>query len=146
LEEVDDDPKFEVKMMFVRILVGSAAGFALVQGALAQSAPVELVKARAALAAAVAANDEKSAAELSAFPLINRVDQEKPAIPRSEFRGLFRIYREVVTCLRSGPLEPEKNLHDRKTGNWLVDCGGNFILFGQKNGRWLNIGYENVNE
>ena len=89
---------------------------------------------------------ERAAAELSAFPLINRVDQEKPAIPRSEFRGLFKTYRAVGKCLASDRLEPEKSPQDKKTGNWLVDCGGNLVLFGQKNGRWLHIGYENVNE
>ncbi|MGA9850244.1 MAG: hypothetical protein WBQ45_21730, partial [Roseiarcus sp.] len=124
-------------MIDVRILIAGAACLALIQGARAQSAPAELVKARAAFATAVAANNEKAAAELSAFPLINRVDQEKPAIPRSEFRGLFKTYREVGKCLESDRLEPEKTPQDKKTGNWLVDCGGNLVLFGQKNGHWL---------
>ncbi len=133
-------------MIDVRILIAGAACLALIQGARAQSAPAELVKARAAFATAVAANNEKAAAELSAFPLINRVDQEKPAIPRSEFRGLFKTYREVGKCLGSDRLEPEKTPQDKKTGNWLVACGGTLVLFGQKNGHWLHIGYENVNE
>ena len=106
-------------------------------GGAGASAPAELVKARAAFATAVAANNEKAAAALSAFPLINRVDQEKPAIPRSEFRGFFKTYREVGKCLESDRLEPEKTPQDKKTGNWLVDCGGNLVLFGQKNGHWL---------
>ena len=117
-----------------------------IPGARAQSAPAELVKARAAFAAALAANNEKAAAELSAFPLINRVYREKPAIPRSEFRGLLKTYRAFGKCLESDRLEPEKNPQDKRTGNWLVNCDGNFVLFGQKNGRWLHIGYENVNE
>jgi hypothetical protein len=133
-------------MIDLRILVTGAACLALIQGALAQSAPEELVKTRVAFAAAVAANNEKAAAELSAFPLINRVDQEKSATPRSEFRGLFKTYREVGKCLESDRLQPEKTSQGKKTGNWLVDCGGNLMLFGQKNGRWLHIGYENVNE
>ena len=133
-------------MIDVRILIAGAACLALIQGARAQSAPAELVKARAAFAAAVAANNEKAAAELSAFPLINRVEQEKPVIPRSEFRDLFETYREFGKCLGSDRLEPETTAKDKKTGNWLVNCGGNFVLFGHKNGHWLHIGYENVNE
>jgi len=133
-------------MIDVRVLIAAAASLASIHEARAQSAPADLVKARAAFAAAVAANDEQGAAALSAFPLINRVYQEKPAIARSEFRGLFKTYREVGTCLKSDRLEPEKTPQDKKTGNWLVNCGGNFVLFGQKNGRWMHIGYENVNE
>ena len=133
-------------MIDVRILIAGAACLALIQGARAQSAPAALVKARAAFAAAVAANNEKAAAELSAFPLLNRVHQEKPAIPRSEFRRLFKTYREFGKCLNADRLEPETTPQDKKTGNWLVNCDGNFVLFGQKNGRWLHIGYENVNE
>ena len=82
--------------------------------------------------------------QFSTFPLINRVDQEKPAIPRSEFRGLFKTYREVGKCLVSDRLHSEKTPQGKKTGNWLVDCGGNLVLFGQKNGHWLHMGYENV--
>ena len=96
-------------MIDVRILIAGAACLVLIQGARAQSAPAELLKARAAFAAAVAANNEKAAAELSAFPLINRVDQEKPAIPRSEFRGLFKTYREVGSVwswIGSSPKRP----------------------------------------
>jgi hypothetical protein len=132
-------------MIDLRILVAGVACLALVQDALAQSAPADLVKTRAAFAAAVAANDEKAAADLSAFPLINRVYQGKPAIPRAEFRELFKTYRELRQCLKSDRLEPEK-AGEKKTGNWLVECNGNLVIFGQKSGRWLHIGYENVNE
>ena len=129
-----------------RILIASAACLALTAGARAQSAPAELVKARAAFAAAVAANNEKAAAELSAFPLVNRVYQEGPTVPRAGFRGLFNTYRKLGKCVRSDPLEQEKTPRGKKTGNWLVACDGNYVLFGLKNGRWLHIGHENVNE
>lgn len=133
-------------MIHARILIAGAIGLALIEGARAQSAPADLVKTRTAFAAAVAANNEKAAADLSAFPLINRVYREKPALARPEFRDLFKTYRKFGKCLGSDGLEPEKTDQDKKTGNWLVNCDGNFVLFGQKNGRWLHIGYENVNE
>lgn len=133
-------------MIDLRVLIAGAACLALTHGAQAQSAPAELVKTRMAFAAAVAANNEKVAAELSAFPLINRVYQDKAAIPRSEFRALLRTYRVLGKCLKSDPLTREKTPKGKETGNWLLDCDGNFVLFGQKNGRWLHIGYENVNE
>jgi hypothetical protein len=139
-------PILEAQRLHLRILIAGAACLALIQGATAQSAPEGLVKTRAAFAAVVVANNEKAAAELSAFPLINRVYKEMPVIRRSEFRGLFKTYRELGKCLKSVRLQPEKTPQGKKTGNWLVDCGGNLVLFGQKSGRWLHIGYENVNE
>ena len=131
-------------MVDFRILLAGAACLALAQGAQAQSAPGDLVKTRLAFAAAVAANDEKAAAALSAFPLINRVEHEGPTTTRAEFRSLFKIYRGFGACLKSDRLEAEDD-KGKKTGNWLLNCDGNFVLFGQKNGRWLHIGYENVN-
>ena len=29
---------------------------------------------------------------------------------------------------------------------WKIDCDGNDLWFGLRNGRWLHTGYENVNE
>jgi hypothetical protein len=54
---------------------------------------------------------------LVGFPLINRVDQEKPAIPRSEFRGLFKTYREVGKCLESDRLESALRARDLSAVN-----------------------------
>ncbi len=133
-------------MIGMRIFIAGAACVSLTQGVQAQSAPAELVKTRAAFAAAVAGNNEKAAAELSAFPLVNRVYQDKPVIPRSEFGRFLRTYRALGKCLKSDPLTREKNQKGKATGNWLLDCDGNYVLFGQKNGRWMHIGYENVNE
>ena len=74
-------------MLDLRILIAGVACLALTQGARAQSAPAELVKTRTAFASAVAANNEKAAAELSAFPLINRVYREGPTIRRPGVGG-----------------------------------------------------------
>ena len=133
-------------MTVLRVLIASATCLLLLQGARAQSAPEELVKARAAFAAAVAANNEKAAADLSVFPLINRVYQEKPTLQRAEFGNLFGIYRQLGKCLKTDRLEPEKNSQDKSRGTWLVNCGGNFVLFGLRGGHWRHVGYENVNE
>ena len=54
-------------MIDLRILIAGAACLALIQGARAQSAPEELVKTRAAFAAAVAWNNEKAAASSAPF-------------------------------------------------------------------------------
>jgi hypothetical protein len=128
------------------------AGFIALVSALgpasAQSSPpAELVKARNAFASAVAANNSSAAAELSSFPLINRVYREPRTTSKAGFAGLFKSYRQNFSkCLKSEPLKPEQTPAGKKTGLWTVDCDGNIVLFGQKSGRWLHVGFENVNE
>lgn len=133
-------------MAITRLVLAGVVCLATISAVCAQTPPAGLVKARTDFAAAVIANNEKAAAELSAFPLINRVYREKPTLPRAQFSGLFKTYRHLLKCMKSEKLEAETSPQGKKTGNWLLNCDGNMVLFGQKNGRWMHIGYENVNE
>ena len=118
-------------MIDLRILIADAACLALIQGAGAVGAGGTRQDARGLRRRRSGEQREGGgrAQRLSAHkPRRSGVDQEKPAIPRSEFRGLFKTYREVGKCLVSDRLRPEKTPQDKKTGNWLVDCGGNLVL------------------
>jgi hypothetical protein len=129
-----------------RLVFAAAVCMVAATMARAQTPPPGLVKVRTDFAAAVLANNEKAAAELSAFPLINRVYQEKSKLQRSEFSGLFKTYRNLQKCMKSEKLEAEKSAKGKKTGDWTLNCDGNIVLFGQRGGRWMHIGYENINE
>ena len=109
-------------MIDLRILAAGAACLALIQGARAQSAPEELVKTRAAFAAAVAANNEKAAAELSAFPLINRVDQGKLPFRAPNFGVSSRPIAKSASAWSRIGSSPKRPLKTRKqgTGWWIA--------------------------
>ena len=102
-------------------------------------APIDLVNARAAFAAAVSANIEAGAAALTNFPLKNTVYKEPPKLARKAFSTLFANYRHMTACIKKTPLVFER-------GAWLIDCDGNLLRFGLRDGRWLHTEYENVNE
>ena len=75
--------------------------------------PAELLKARAAFAAAVATNNEKAAAELSA-------SAHKPRRSREACHSALRISGSLQDlsrsrqCLESDRLEPKRPLRTRK--------------------------------
>ncbi len=102
-------------------------------------APADLVSARTAFAAAVSANNETAAATLTSFPLKNTVYKEPPTLMRKAFSTRFAEYRHMAACIKTTPLLFER-------GAWLLDCDGNILRFGSRDGRWLHTEYENVNE
>ena len=115
--------------------------------ALAQSAPKELVEARAAFAKALAAKDLAALTNLTHFPLKNAVYREPDSIPRAKFASQAETYWREAKCLKSQPLKrAAKDEKDR--GEWLVACdeGINIFYFGLFEGRWLHSAFENVGE
>lgn len=102
-------------------------------------APSGLISTRTAFAAAVSANDEAAAAELTSFPLKNTAYKAPPKLTRKAFSTLFADYRNMAACIKKTPLVFER-------GAWLIDCDGNILRFGLRSGRWLHTEYENVNE
>ena len=102
-------------------------------------APVDLISTRTAFAAAVSANNEAGAAELTSFPLKQTAYKASPKLTRKTFPTLFADYRHMAACIKTTPLVFER-------GAWLIDCDGNILRFGLHDGRWLHTEYENVNE
>jgi hypothetical protein len=108
--------------------------------------PPELLTARTAFAAAVAKNDMAAAAALSRFPLKNVVYRGPKTIAEAQFGSVFKIYRQLGDCVKSGVLQPTPAKGGAAAAEWTIDCNGNEISFGLKDGRWLHTGYENINE
>ena len=113
----------------------------------AADAPEALIKMRAAFAAAVAKNDLAAAKALTLFPLRNEVFNAPPKIDEKGFAKLFKIYRSMADCVQSQALEPDVDPKGTTLrGRWDINCNGNVLHFGQKDGRWLHVEYENINE
>jgi hypothetical protein len=129
--------KLHVVLFVVPIVATSAVG--------AQTPPADLVKARAAFAAAIAAKDVKAAESLTSFPLKNVVTSAPRTISQAGFARQFEIYEQMADCLQSGPLEYVPGGGGRPK-SWIVNCNGNIVYFALKQGRWLHDEYENVNE
>ena len=127
--------------------VSTMIALAIASSALAADRPPpELVAARVAFAAAVAKNDLPAATALSSFPLKNVVYRGPKTIAEAQFGSLFRIYRQFSDCLKSGSLQPTPVKGAAAAASWTIDCDGNEVSFGLKDGRWLHTGYENINE
>ncbi len=122
----------------------SALLFVLPSLAHAASPPEDLVKARAAFAAAVAANDVKAGAELTNFPLKNTVTSAPPTISQAGFAKQFKMCGLMKDCLKGEPLESAAAGKGQKS--WAINCDGNVFHFALINGRWLHGEYENINE
>lgn len=115
--------------------------------------PPQLDSVRKALAAAVAARDIKAVAALTNFPLAfsgyeapDSVSQADFLSDKNNFNGMFfEGDAHIVGCLRTGKLEFEAK--PTFAGSpWVIDCDGNEYYFGQRGGKWLFTGYENINE
>ena len=127
--------------------VSTMLGLVLASSALAADRPPpELMAARTAFAAAVAKNDMPAAVALSSFPLKNVVYRGPRTIAEAQFGPLFKIYRQLGDCVKSGPLQATPAKAGAAPAAWAIDCDGNEISFGLKDGRWLHTGYENINE
>lgn len=119
-------------------------------------APEGLSAARKALAEAVAKKDVKAFAAMSRFPLVIDVYQMAPKIAAKRFGKadidlMFGGGDEgLLKCLRGDSFtknDPKADETARRFGvSWYADCDGNNYFFAEKDGRWVFIGYQNVNE
>ena len=102
---------------------------------------------RAAFVAAVAKNDFGAAKTLTLIPLKNEVSDAPLQLDEKGFAKLFKIYRSMADCLKSQPIEPDVNSKGATLpGRWIINCNGNVLHFAQRDGRWLHVEYENINE
>lgn len=136
----------------------SIATFGLLLAATAQAAepaPAGLSPARKALADAVAAENVKAVAGMSRFPLAVDAYETPPKIAAKRFNkaDLDMLFgsgdQKLLDCVRSGPVvkNDPKDQSGRRFGvSWYADCDGNNYFFAESGGRWLFIGYQNVNE
>ena len=117
--------------------------------------PAGLSVARKALADAVAARDIKAVAAMSRFPLAVDAYETPPKITAKQFNkaDLDMMFGsgdpKVLDCVRGGPVvkNDPKDQSGRRFGvSWYADCDGNNYFFAEAAGRWLFIGYQNVNE
>ena len=102
--------------------------------------PAELRAMLGEFSAAVQSNNRKAAEALTAFPLANEAYQSPKSIPLAKFGPQFEMYRAFVPgCAAKTRMQLSKK-------QWQLDCDGNILWFGQKDGKWRHIRYENVNE
>ena len=124
------------------------------QAAAPSSAPADLQTARVALAAAVAAHDLKAITKLADFPLpidayrtAPKLTEAKFLADKTEFTNVFGDGDpSVVECLRKADASLQNDPKEFGAGSWVVDCNGLEYYFGQRQGHWRLVGYQNINE
>lgn len=139
-----------------KTILAAVAAFALIGGAhaAAPKPPKELMDVRAALVKAIKAKDWKSVAALTNWPLAVESYEAPPKITKAEFqkssRMLFIYFGEgdadLLKCVGTAPITIQGDKTQFGHGDWIVDCNGNEYLFGQRGGKWLFTGYQNINE
>ncbi|MCB1540591.1 MAG: hypothetical protein KDJ25_06990 [Rhodoblastus sp.] len=128
------------------------AGLSLIAALAATSAfaadqpPAELRKLRTDFATAVAKKDQKAVEKLTAFPLRNIVYRAPKTVPASKFKAQMQMYVELASCIKADPLTPATKGGATPKGEWEINCDGNVLAFGLRNGAWKHTGYENINE
>jgi len=130
----------------MRMPLALAAAFLATSVFAAEQPPAELRKLRADFAAAVAKKNQAAVERLTAFPLRNTVYRAPKSIPASRFKTQMQVYVELASCLKSSPLKPATGGSAAPKGEWEIDCDGNVVAFGLRNGQWRHTGFENVNE
>ena len=130
----------------MRLSLALLAACAATPAFAAERAPADLDKLRAEFAAAVGRKDQAAVEKLTAFPLRNTVYRAPKTVPASKFKPQMRMYVALQSCLTSTPLRPAAKGGAAPAGEWEVDCDGNVLAFGLRDGRWKHTGYENVNE
>ena len=130
----------------MRAPLGLIAALAATSAFAADQPPAELRKLHADFATAVAKKDQAAVEKLTQFPLRNTVYRAPKSIPASKFKAQMRMYIELASCLKSQPLKPAAKTSAAPKGEWEIDCDGNVVAFGLRNGNWRHTGYENVNE
>jgi hypothetical protein len=129
-----------------------ATGTTVASGA--PKAPAGLEAARTEFAAAVAARDVKRVVALSDFPLSVEMYGGAPQITARQFLADKRTFRDlfgspdagIVHCIGTAALERQDDANAFGHGFWFADCNGNEYFFTARQGHWLFVGYENINE
>jgi len=120
----------------------------------APNVPAGVDAARKNLALAVQARDLKRIVALADFPLAVDVSGAAPKMTAAQFLADKQKFEElfgppdggIVRCIRSDALQLQDDVKSFGHGSWFVDCNGNAYFFTLRGGRWLFLGYQNVNE
>jgi hypothetical protein len=112
----------------------------------AEKPPAELQALRATFATAIEKNDSAAAAKLTRFPLRNEVYRGPKSIPEAKFGSVMKEYVHMKDCIKTSPLGLAPAKRAGAAHEWVIDCDGNLLYFGQKDGQWRHTGYENINE
>lgn len=120
----------------------------------AANAPPGVDVARKAFALAVQTRDLKRIVALSDFPLAVDVYGAAPKITATQFLADKRKFDDlfgppdagIVRCIRSDALQRQDDIKSFGRGFWFVDCNGNEYFFAWRSGKWVFVGYENINE
>jgi hypothetical protein len=130
-----------------------AALFCALSLGAAQAAPAGVDTMRQAFASALAAKHIEAAMAMTRFPLIQEVYQAPPKVTAAQFgKELSSMGLDdagVQKCIAHDPLSltPAKDVSNKGfIGAWNTNCNGSIYYFAQKNGAWMFIGYENINE
>ncbi len=121
------------------------AGTFAAQSAAMPRPPVELLKMRAAFAAAVVAGDAEAAARLSRFPLANPAARGGSTLSRAaflrRFKDDFTKQSDIVYCWQNHGLDMEYHDGVSNFHIWHMDCGTNIYSFALVDDHWLYTGY-----
>lgn len=135
-----------MKAVALALLVAAAAPV--------QTPPPALEAMRQALGHAAAAHDRAALASLMAFPLALDNYGSPNAVGRAEFARKSRYFTIIfgggdaglADCIATAAISMQS---DRKAFGgraWVVDCNGNEYYFGQRDGAWKLVAYQNINE
>ncbi len=119
-----------------------------------QSPPPALASARKAVAAALAAHDLKAIVGLSLFPLEISEYGMPPRLAahtflkdRAKFTDIFADGQpSTVQCIRESAPTYGTDAKTFGADAWSIDCNGYDYYFARRGGRWLLIGFANINE
>jgi len=120
----------------------------------AANAPPGVDAARKTFALAVHARDLKRIVALSDFPVAVDVYGAAPKITARQFLADIRQFDDlfgppdagIIRCIGSEALQLQDDMKSFGHGYWFVDCNGNAYFFAWRAGKWLFVGYQNVNE
>jgi hypothetical protein len=140
-----------MRALLLTLSIACAATTALAAG---PAPPAELQAARKALAAAAKKQDRKAIAEISRFPLAQRVYRSPNRITEAQFLSSKTHFSnlfgdgdaELVACIDSGALGYQAKKLDFPGSPWFLDCNGHEYYFGLVNGQWRFTSYMNINE
>jgi hypothetical protein len=135
-------------LMMTAMLISGA------QAAGVPRAPAGLNAARQDFALAVQARDLKRIAALANFPLAVEGFGAAPTMTARQFLTDKRTFADlfgppdagIVRCIRAEAPQLQDDKGSFGHGFWFVDCNGNEYFFTMRGGKWLFVGYQNINE